>query len=647
MGFDLEESRGEVQGTQPCTFLLFIHLAIMPGISYNNSQNNLSTSIRCRMRYVILLIALFSLALSAHAAPIEVQWSEKNAPVLTPVESRYYHYPVYDFLIDDYDRDGKPEIAALRQHGDHPIVLSVRNYESTNYAQPMSRISYNGDFRKMALYALDHPRFKALMYCPRSDHATVLLFDHNMQPADSLKTIRGYDTTGTGEWIGDLDYPNIVDLNSDQRPDLLFRINTAGDGQPRALLGYDLLTKEKLLDVRFAPMTGVLQPIDFYNDGGTKLLLTLGGAGDGPHFGTFLRHESFLVLMQPDGTVIKSWEHPGNATYIQFVTADVTKDNCLDIIATFYSLNENSGLASSLKIIDGKSLELLDFYTSSTSASELNGLYLLRDSGELKILTSSEYGTFHLFAFNQGEKSLVLEHKLNVPGAQIGHVFTTDINMDGSDEIIFLSMNDPKIVILDAQFLTRAIIPFSDFKAPFRMQTVHNKLQSDPDIIFLSNGILQKATLPLHRLFPPSPVQIQFRDEIYGFDRSPVIIIFVTLMILIAGLLCFLTQRNSSLYSAWSTSARVAAVLVSKRGVIEWVNSVFVESFGFAASPKGQKFDTVLEDNELHPLSLFVDTFLQTDALVYRKDIQLERRGEWRAYAVELSRLRGGEYRCC
>lgn len=586
------------------------------------------------------LVLIFSLTATLYAQPdtLNVHWQEKDIPVLHADQFLPNDNKVLDFFVDDINHDGRQEAVILNEHKDHPALLSIYDYRDRTYFLPQVRLPYKNEIKEYVLFPIkNHPLYRAVVYARRKDHGMLLLLNHNLQLADSIKTIRGYGKTDDKPWDGYMHSVSIVDLNGDLRPDLLCAIKSGGDGQPRALLGYDLLTKKTVLNKRFAPMIGQLEPVDFYQDGHPKLLLVLNGAADGPSFGQFKRDATCLVLMETDGSVIKFWECPGIYGYIYYKTLDINSDHCLDIIAIFYDL-ENSGFLSNIKIIDGKTLEILTSLYSH-SANQFMKIDILHDYfSRDKIITRNQKGDITILCYNPVDTLLTIERSLSIPDTRLWDICLTDLNQDGRDEIVGMMSSPRRLYILDSELSPLLFVPLDSLNGLTKIRSVHYPSCQNPGLLFMTNKKLYRVELSQNILFPSPPLTIRLGDTTFTFTWWPVLPgSLVTLFLF--GFVLHMTKKKNKANMALCNSKRVAALLISPNSRIEWINTAFMDIFALQSSLKGEKIENLFKTATFLPLEPIWQTFQETDSFSLSRDIQLEKSGDWQTVTAELSRL--------
>ena len=477
---------------------------------------------------------------------------------------------VLDFAAVDYDFNGVNEVCILRRDQNFPYSIVVRNIKSNTYMfSPIQvQIQENTEF----FYPIEnHPKFKWLTFRVSENEGFIDLYNYRLQHIDSIKTIRGFDHANNGKWHGYYRYIGIIDINGDERLDLLVGINTAVDGQPRALLGYDFRTKENILNLRLAPLLTRSQVVDFDQDGSPEILVTLGGASQGPFFGQFERDKSYLLILNHDGTIKKYWQFGGESSYLKFDVADFNHDQYRDIvIGTLSKVRDNNEL-SRLQIISGKTFDIITEYETvddtqlfkHVMAVDLNG------DGNFEILTMNDR---HGNIFQYDNQSLKVTNRADF-GSTVKFLLSQDLNYDGKPELFFYQSGIPCVFITNSQLKPLATISID----------THSNLSPKLALLETKNGTVRRYGLNVgenfyilkisnDEIFPARPFQFPGLD-IKIRPSVVLLLIFIPVVLLIMLLIYFLrTKKTATL----PESSQFGWAILDSAGFVKKYNHTFL-----------------------------------------------------------------------
>lgn len=531
--------------------------------------------IRYRFSFIlILLITIFyqSQNYAQHTnAPLAKKYNLKKIPQIGQLEYISGEAEkILDFAVFDYDFDGVNEVCILRRDQNFPYSIIVRNINTNTYmfSPAQAQVQDNSEF----LYPIDnHPKFKWVTFRISGQEGWVDLYNYRFQRIDSIKTIRGFDRTNNGRWQGYLQYIGLIDINNDGRLDLLMSINTAGDGQPRALLGYDFKTKQNILNLKLAPLLTRSQVVDLDQDGNPEIVVTLGGASDGPFFGQFDRDKSYLLILNHDGTVKKFWQYGGESSYLRFDVADFNHDQYLDIVVGTFSRILHKDEPSRLQIISGKTFDVIAEYETVDETQLFKHLVTedLIGDGDFDILTLNDKQA-NIFHYDQ--QSLKLAYRADF-GASIDFLLSQDLNHDGEQELFFYHSSIPCVFITDSQLAPLAKISID----------THSRLSPKLALLETKNGNVLRYGLNVgekfyilkistDELFPALPVQLPG----FGIKIRPslmLFLIFIPIVLLILSLTYFLRVSKTA---PLSESSQFGWAILDSAGYVRKYNHTFL-----------------------------------------------------------------------
>lgn len=546
--------------------------------------------------------------------------------------------PVLDFAVSDFDGDGLEEIAEIRHDNDHPVSLAIREIEKNNYTFPVRPLPL--DFPRYAKYfpLSGHPVYKYLTYRLHDDKAWLDVYDQRFQMVDSLATICGRPDSVRGFWNGNVNYAFLTDLNRDQRLDLLIAINTASDGQPRAILGYDLLTRQLLLNIPLAPMPSFMSVEDVDNNGQAEIIVGLGGASEGPFFGEFLRNGSYLVVFRTDGSVRFSKHYGGESGYVNFDVGDVDGDYEKEIVLISYSFIELSRHISQLSVLDGH-----DFHVKAELLSNaplgFRSLFLLDADGDgvENIYALSDSNIIRSYHFDVLQKNLKAEASFYTDDNP-GFLGSDDINADGKLELFIRTVSG--IWITDAALHPLARIPLTGESSDAKLTVLKKSTARQRQYALLHNKNLYLLKIPVEQVFAPAFLRIHTR---LGNLRISFLPAFFSLLLFL--LLAILSTWR--LLRAWRVpwrllpdSNRVGFLLVDDNHIVRHGNTHFLRLTELnVATVKGHPVRQVFSENELLPVREMYELFLKRGERYLKKEVGIGSMLKRKNLEVEIIRM--------
>lgn len=508
-------------------------------------------------------VFILTLTILAHSQSAPILWEHQHLPNIGRVEIIPHTTQTIDFELFDFDLDNHSEVGFLRKHRDHPHILAIKELDTHEYTYKQTRINvWEQGARLFQLHGLS--KYYWLTYNATPEGAgTIYLYDRKLSLSDSIATLAGIDRTGTGIWDGNLAHPYVLDLNNDARSDVLVRINTGADGQPRAILGYDLYEKREIFRKAFAPMIKNMRVVDLHNNGKPFIIVSLGGASDGPFLGEFKRDHSYLVIMDTTGQIVKSWEYGGESSYVQFAIADMNSDHTADIIVAYYTLRSDNTDTSKLELIDGRSLEK-EAQTIRDNNPAFFGKPVVLSSNDQRptILTLNSNGDLALYRYNTFTQSFIELKHVKAPSTT-NLIFQDDLDHDGRDELFFSSQSFPGFIITDSFLEPKAQLQLPVGSHPNKIEKLEQPNYDTFRYVFLSDSTLYKWEFKGGAAFPPK-ISKSGRAWHSGWSFNYLVI---TIIVVFAGLVLGVYLVLRRYFSA------AVNPLSSKRSAARWGDS--------------------------------------------------------------------------
>jgi signal transduction histidine kinase len=592
------------------------------------------------MRRTILCI-LWS-TLYVFAQPQTVPFSDKGAWKAEVLDIGPGRALVYDYVVDDFDRDGIDEIGLLRQHPD--VGLGIAAYEQDDrdftFGQLVDLLP-PGNLDQLGLHhhfypIQNHPIYRYALLYTGKDHTLIYLLDGRFAVATMLTAPRGYDQSGTGQWNGYASLVGLWDYNKDGQSDVWVRLNSGADAKPRALLCIDVKSNSILFRRDFAPMPNNFKIVNLNNGNDVKLVGKLTGAGHGEFFGSFKRDESYLARFDIQGNLIQSWEHPGVNTLIQYCLNDVNHDSYLDICAVFWAKTAASPLpTNSIRIIDGATLTDLHEHSAGTEQKYKEIIPLKNSSPHSCFITHDRATRLELLSFHSQESRFIVDRQLSGIGSVSERMVAFDINQDGWDEITFITKDQKQIYVLDQKFNVLAKIQHNGYALWAKARQANSF--KGASLYFLDDQQLKRADLPTANLFPPPALDLTSLGLSFKLGRTSFI---VTVLFLLGGAFgAFMVTSRRRQVSSLIDSTAVAAMLLTPKGKIVWTNGAMLHFIERDRKLKGQNLETVLKNRKAEAILPHYQIFSQAKQTHYNHGLQIRDDQGRQDILIEFSRV--------
>ncbi|HOT95681.1 MAG TPA: ATP-binding protein [bacterium] len=568
-------------------------------------------------------------------------WSAQGLPRLDnwAVESNPSH-TVHDFILEDFDGDGQLELCELRTEMNHPLFLAILELSRAGYTYPGHPIAL--DPYDQVLFTLGgRGRFRFATYRRAGEKGWIDLYDHKAVRVDSLTALGGRDGSGDGLWTGKLIVLPAVDLNGDDRPDLVALVNTGADGGPRAVLAYDLATRERLLEVHFAPMVSQVLPVDGNGDGATELVISLAGASDGPQFGPFSRDSSYIAVLGCDGRLLAHKAFGGESSYVNVQAADTDGDGQPEILAAPFSLVLNHQRAARLYALDGCSLAVKSELENAAEISPLNQLIQrdLNGDGTPEFITSDLTGHAAVISYDPGDTRFKVLSLVKT-GGEASLQLADDVNLDGTVEIFITTANPPALWLTDAALHPLAWMPIKD-PYHFKIAAHTRLLAARPGYSFRDGTALYQLQIGVNELLPGERRGLLFLGKRVPSETILFFLLALLLLILPGLLFLALALHRTAGFADRLSSARVGFAMVNAEGRIVHCNPRFLKMIDQDRKQVlKQPADTVLRTSRLEGLLLRYQTFSRRGEVYEQHEIEWVLESRAQTMAVEFFRIR-------
>ncbi|MBN1348034.1 hypothetical protein JXJ21_01360 [candidate division KSB1 bacterium] len=573
---------------------------------------------------VVLSFFILQLEFASGQQATTVHWDFEKIPQVGSVKSSLIPSNwIYDFALDDFDKDGQEEIAVLRRDINHPHFLAVTEVESGKYSFPGVPIPAGPN----EIYRIPgHPIYKWFTYHPRLNHWIFWLYNQKLQPIDSIRTLSVPCQSDSGIWEGHImTQICLIDCNDDGRQDLLVPFTSGAEARPRALLIYDLQTKKALVEKRFAPMIkGGVQVADLDDDGVPEIILGLGGASEGPFFGEFKRDHSYLVILNRDGSLKRFWECGGESTCVYFEIADLTGDYKPDILVSFYSNLANG--TSWLQLIDGATLKVLitQNVPKGLSAFRFHQFIDLNHDGQPEILINNRKKETAIFKYDVRTNSFRLNQVAKIPD-RASFLGNDDLNQDNEEELIFCCPQYASLLITDHELKPLGRVPVKsqkNWRRP-KFAVMNNLISAHRECMLLSGGTLQQISVAVDELFPPPVLRFNGWGVKLNWNTGLILstIAGISTIIVLAFFLIYKSNQSKQFISL-PASNRVGAILADRNGRILNHNQTAIHLLSLPwQSYKNCSISDLFQTDNFNSFLADFRKFAQSTSLYFHREI--------------------------
>lgn len=595
---------------------------------------------------VLLIVTVFLLVPWAAARPQTARalhiWSMQGLPRLDSwLEEGNPSHRVHDFMLDDFDGDGQTELCELRSDHNHPLFLAIRELDRAGYTYPGHPLALEpSDYQLFPLGGSGRLRFAT--YRRAGEKGWIDLYDHKAQRVDSLAALGGRDASGDGAWTGNLLALPLVDLNGDGRPDLIALMNTGADGGPRAVLAYDLATRKRLLDLRFAPMVSQVFPADVNGDGALELVVSLAGASDGPQFGVFSRDSSYLALFGRDGRLLARRAFGGESSYVSAQVAELDGDGQPELVAAPFSLLLNGQRAARLYALDGASFTVKSELENTPGIAPINLLTRvdLDGDGMPELIGGDLTGRMAVIRYDPVDTRLKVM-ALAKAGAELNSPLTDDVNLDGRKEIFIATGTPPALWLTDADLHPLAWMPLKD-PLHFKISAHPRQLAGQPCYSLRDGTSLYRLRIPVDALFPGEQREIHLLGKRIPLGSIALLLLLLFLLILLGLFFSVRSLQRIIRMPGRISSARVGFALINTEGRIIHCNPRFLRLVDQDHNQVlKQPAEKVFATAHLEGLLLRYQTFSRRGELYEQHEIDWPLVDRVQTIAVEFFRIQG------
>lgn len=260
-------------------------------------------------------------------------------------------------------------------------------------------------------------------------------------------TISGIDLDENGEWDGEIDKLQVVDINNDGTKDILTDIATGFDRHPRGVCAFDGNSGKKLWEFSTAGQTCHILCADVNNDGNEEIVFGAWAPNNGVTIGDMDDSHSYLICLSKNGNLL--WKHVmgGVFTATSYIFTNIDSIGERNIICTYSTGNQpDKSTRNELQLRDGESGRVLKYFQLPKSFYQ-PFLTDFDHDNKNEIIITNQNGCIYLFNM-QLETLRYFKLGAELETYQIHNI--VDINQNGSQEVLVTCGN--KFLILNSNF---------------------------------------------------------------------------------------------------------------------------------------------------------------------------------------------------
>ena len=396
------------------------------------------------LKIIVLLIICAGINLSCtEKKQQESQQSKNNLPYTLNEVYRFGESNTLKSLTYDLENDGFDEFLVLFK--ETKIKYSLRLYRNIIQQVLGQRNYITEEVIDIGLF------FKTLnnesRFCvttKQDDTCFLEVLDDTLGLVTKIPIIKGRDIDGNGYWDGHVLLAATQDLNNDGYPEVILKVQSFYDKQPRGVWVIDIKHQKKLWDFPTGPDVANIVIKDINKDGESEILFGSGALNNGAKANDTDDSHSYLFILNHKGKEI--WKRETGGIYSScYPKVDFLRESDqLKIISLFQSRGPDDNIGGRITIRDAKTLSIDREFPAILSPIE----FIISDidfnlNKEIIITTASVHPKIYILS-----DTLSLIKSMPIPFA--GQcIFVEDLNSDGRNEVIVSNGAVGKTIVLN------------------------------------------------------------------------------------------------------------------------------------------------------------------------------------------------------
>jgi signal transduction histidine kinase len=527
--------------------------------------------IEMKFRLTLFLLLSTAAALLAGSVPL---WREGDRPQLGPLlPLEYRTTTVNDFLIFDVDGDGADEACILRSDREGAHYLAVRELDQEGGSRTGASVELWERYPQFI--PLPEGPYSFALLSKKGQTLWLNFYDKKLERADTLALTDAVDRTGP------LDADEAVaffmrDINNDVRPDFVALLGDPAHVVEPGIWAFDLFLHKTLWHVSLPGQVLSANMVEDSQDRPAELIFILGNAPSSDAQGSAMAGGDLVVVNPGQGGL--SYRKPvGNPlSRALSVVADVEGDGQQEIIAVTFATDVRATGGFSLSVLDRRSFARKDGFEDPEDQ-------LVYASGQIIDADRERVPELLLFSTESQIRKVtfrptLVSNKFVISGKSPRLCYHDDIDGDGRQEFFIQTQRPARLWITDNSLQLLAWLPLSNRSVSTKIVSLDRFGKKLRHYALLNDGVLSTLQIPVWRLFPSAPVQLNWRQRTLGLNAAVVIILFLLPVLAIGLLIWFFTSdKAKTKRQVLPESQRIGMLLLNHRFRVSECNSHFLK----------------------------------------------------------------------
>jgi signal transduction histidine kinase len=526
------------------------------------------------MKFRLLIFVLWMSA-SALVARSVSSWNEADWPQLGPLlPLEYRTNTVNDFLISDLDGDGENEACILRSDRDRRFFLAVRELDQEGGSRTGAAVDVWAS-RPQLIVLPDGPYPFALL-SKRGQTLWLNFYNKKLEKADTLALANVLDTSSPEG--GDEAFAFFIqDINNDWRPDLVAVLGDQTQISAPGIWAFDLYLHKTLWNV---PLQGQVLSAHLAvddSDQPSELIFTLGEAPLAGSTESPMSGGCDLAAVRTGQASLFFRKRIGDPlSKTLAVLTDADGDGQPEIIAVTSAADVRAAGGLSISVIDRRTF-------TPKSGMEDQDDHLACANVNVVDTDQDQVAELFLFSYETQIRKVtfrptLVADKFIVSGKSPRLCYNDDIDGDGKQELFIQTERPARLWITDGNLQPLAWLPLSNRMASTKIIALDRAGEKNRHYALLNDGVLSRLQIPVWRLFPSAPVQLNWRQHILGLNAAVVIFLFLLPLLAIGFLIWLLTSDQAKTKrQVLPESQRIGMLLLNHRFRVSECNAHFLK----------------------------------------------------------------------
>lgn len=591
------------------------------------------------MKFILITFFLVLTVPVVWAAQGEPLWDESEVPQLGPLlPLEYRTNTVHDFFLFDLDGDGAEEVYILRSDRERRFYIAVREPDQEGGSILSTEVAVWD--KQPRFYVFRQGPYPFALLCRKEQTVWMQLFHANLARADSLALstmVEGdepvADTRGFF-WV------DMRDINSDLRPDLLVVLGGRGPFATPGIFAFDLFLHKTIWHNASLQQVFSATLADIDGDLQQELVLTVADTTERSNPGSSSAGGCDLIVARSDhGRLVAKQRISGSNSRAIAAVLDTDRDGAKEIVVVTFAADRRSDESFSLAVLDGRSLQRKERFVDGTDHLFYTDARVLNtdhdNRPELYLFTADSLMRRVRFSPAPQAESFI------VPGIRPTLCYQDDLDGNAGAELFLHSERPARLWITDHRLQALAWLPLSSRSALTTIRPLDGFHGPLHEYAVLNDGVLSRWQVPKWRLFPPAPVQLNWRQHMLGLPLAVVVFLFLCPLAAIGFLIWLLTSdKAKTKRQVLPDSQRIGMVLLNHRFRVQECNNQFLRVTELLRTQVLKRsLHHAFAADTFKPLRDVISLYRQRDEKYLRHEISLGSEDRRRSVEVEIIAL--------